>query len=318
MIADQVDNDIDRSHLLGGILRLAAHDFMDYDQNNHADPMGMDGCLDWNSSNNAGLNSIWNEHSALFHLHQNKYSDISRPDFWVMAANAVVHLTSVNQALDLKPTFFWGRIEADECPGSAARLPSTESCQQVEGVFLDRMGMKWKDAVALLGAHTMGRAHSEFSGHHGTWVPNDIEAQIFDKRYFQEVVARSWSVRHLAHDPPLQDWTTGNANSNRPKLMLNTDICLFYDVEASSGPCCTRTDAFDPSGRSRCLSDADNQCPTIDSSHPRWQAARAVRRYLGGSTQNDSNQAFYQAFKLAWFKATLNGMEHLKPVMDTC
>jgi len=29
---------------LGGIVRLAAHDFMDYDINDAANPMGMDGC----------------------------------------------------------------------------------------------------------------------------------------------------------------------------------------------------------------------------------------------------------------------------------
>jgi len=162
-IADSFTDDRDRSHFVGGVVRLAAHDFMDYDTNDLENPMGMDGCLDWNSNNNAGLNTIWNEHSPLFHLHEDKYRDVSRADFWVMAANAVIRLTSIGNALDLKPTFYWGREEADACPGAAERLPSTESCLQVEGVFLQRMGMKWKDAVALLGAHTLGRGHSEVS-----------------------------------------------------------------------------------------------------------------------------------------------------------
>ena len=164
-IAANIDTDEERSHFFGGIVRLAAHDFMDYDQDDE-DPMGMDGCLDWLSPMNAGLNSIWNFYTPLYRLYEEKYSDISRPDFWVIAANAVILLTSVDNALDLQNTFYWGRRERDECDGSASRLPSTQNCQQVEGVFLDRMGMKWKDAVALLGAHVLGRGSREVSLSH--------------------------------------------------------------------------------------------------------------------------------------------------------
>ena len=61
-LATSIDNDIDRSHFYGGIVRLVAHDFMDYDQSS-SDPMGMDGCIDWIHEANAGLSSIWNEHT---------------------------------------------------------------------------------------------------------------------------------------------------------------------------------------------------------------------------------------------------------------
>mmetsp|Transcript_7068 Transcript_7068/g.15346 ORF Transcript_7068/g.15346 Transcript_7068/m.15346 type:complete len:99 (+) Transcript_7068:1-297(+) len=98
--------------------------------------------------------------------------------------------------------------------------------------------------------------------------------------------------------------------------MLNTDMCLFYNIE-ESGPCCSRF-LFDPNGRSRCESHANKQCTTYDATHERWEASRAVRKYLGGSTPNDSQEEFYKAFKLAWYKATINGMDNLHPLMDTC
>ena len=87
--------------------------------------------------------------------------------------------------------------------------------------------------------------------------------------------------------------------------MLNTDICLLYDVEdGANRNCCTRTDAFRPDGTSRCPSFPNRECATIDpnSNHPRAEAAAAVRRYLGGMTVNDNQQPFYDAFSQAWFK----------------
>ena len=157
----------------------------------------------------------------------------------------------------------------------------------------------------------------QFSGHHGTWVPNHNHAQVFDKRYYQELVSRSWWPHVSSHDPPLTDWITGNPNSPNPKMMLNTDMCLFYDIDDNQ-PCCSRTDIFKPNGESRCEEHENLQCSVIGSDHPRWEASLAVRRYLGGSAANDNNEAFYDAFRLAWFKATLNGRSHLKPLMDEC
>jgi hypothetical protein len=77
------------------------------------------------------------------------------------AGNAVIFLTSINNSLDLRNTFYWGRTTLDSCPGSDSRLPTTAGCQDVEGVFLERMGLTWKDAVALLGAHTLGRGQKQ-------------------------------------------------------------------------------------------------------------------------------------------------------------
>ena len=143
-IKDSIGNDVDRSHFLGGIVRLVAHDFMDYDMNANI-PMGADGCLLFDHEKNVGLSSIWCDSCPLKQMYDVKYGDLSRADFWVAAANAVVYLTSVNNELDLRSTFLWGRETVDACPGSNDRLPTSAGCQEVEGVFLDRMGLTWND-----------------------------------------------------------------------------------------------------------------------------------------------------------------------------
>ncbi len=161
-IKNNIRSDQERSHFLGGIVRLAAHDFMDYDNNNSSDPMGPDGCFDPNHPSNAGLPAdVWCENCTLKLLHDERYSHVSRADFWIAAANAVIRQTSINNSLDMRDTFVWGRKDTDVCAGSGDRLPTPSGCDQVERVLLGRMGLTWADAVALLGAHTLGRGANE-------------------------------------------------------------------------------------------------------------------------------------------------------------
>ena len=153
-----------------------AHDFMDFDIGNEANPMGSDGCIDMNHPENSGLpQDVWcDDGCPLTEVYNNNFSHLSRADFWVAAANAVIRIASGNE-LDLKDTYVSGRVDADSCVGQGLRLPLATGCDAVEGVFVDRLGLTRIDAVALLGAHTIGRGNQAFSGHNGIWV--DTEAQ---------------------------------------------------------------------------------------------------------------------------------------------
>lgn len=144
-------------------MRLAAHDFMDFDRS--ASVLGgADGCIDFNAGINGGLGDVWCDGCPLKRLYDRNYSFMSRSDFWVAAANGSIKATASSP---YDPPFRWGRTDQNSCPESADRLPLDTGCDQVEGVFLTRMGLSWVDATALLGAHTLGRA-TEANSAHGT------------------------------------------------------------------------------------------------------------------------------------------------------
>jgi len=293
----------DRGHFMGGIVRLAAHDFMDFNFNAE-DKLGSDGCLDFTNGANAGLPDLWCDDAAscpFKALYDESYSSImSRADFWIAAANAVIWNSSAgNNPLDIP--FRWGRIDSNDCPNSSSRLPEPGGCNDVEDAFITRMGLTWTDAVALMGAHTLGRGDADFSGHQGTWVQDDTRSTVFDNGFYREMLRRGWSTRDTDETVPDNDWTWGREDRN--VMMLNTDICLRYDIDDGS-PCCTNTDQ-------NCRREPDNQCP--DSSQVRPEAFEAVNNFGG-----DTNTAFFEAFTSAWVRATENGHDSLKELANTC
>jgi len=315
-VYDEIDRDIDRlqnritnvkkkAHFLGGIVRLVAHDFMDYDQNDFDSPMGPDGCFDADHPANAGLpDDIWCDDCLLTELYEDKYTHIGRADFWIASANAVIRQTSVDNALDLRDTFEWGRKDARSCSGSGRRVPSPRGCDQTRAAFLTRMGLSWRDATALMGAHTLGRGDEDFSGHHGTWVGSNTDALVFDKAYYDEVLSNSWRPRNV--DSALENWTTGDGED---RVMLNTDLCLVMDLD--NMPCCTGSSC---TGSGSGLS----KCPLLPENHPRSEAFEAFEEFLGGSDPNDNQAPFYNAFRESWRKATKVGQNNLQPLVDSC
>lgn len=313
----------DKGHFLGGIVRLAAHDFMDYDMNAESSTtskaLGSDGCVDFDHQANAGLSDLWCDdvgQCPLKNLYDTSYAFMSKADFWVAAANAVIKITSRSSAgrpegLDLP--FRWGRIDEESCDESAGRLPEPNGCSEVQATFIDRMGLTWRDAVALMGAHTLGRGDANFSGHDGTWVDTDEESTIFDKRFYEEVIRRSWRPRQTPSSGV--NWTWGG--QGRGVMMLNTDICLYFDIpEGNNQNCCT-----DTSGGGNNCRGVNNECQLANIVRP--DAFQAFEEFVfagGNNIGTNNNEPFYAAFSTAWELATENGYsdDELFDVPETC
>lgn len=291
---------------------------MDYDQNSDVS-MGMDGCIDWNHEVNKGLETIWCNSCPLTKLYRRKYSYISKADFWVISANAVVRQLSKNQSLDLVNSFLWGRKDADSCQGSGDRIPlGTGTCRDVEDTMLEAMGLEWRDAVALLGAHTIGKGHTSFSGHDGYWMPTVADSLRFDKQYYEELILRTWRARNSG--TVLEDFTASTEETHEhPQMMLKSDVCILYNSDVRY-PCCSKTHRF-RNGSNQCDVDeilSNKKCRRYRRNDTRMEAVNAVLEYLGGSSPNDNQGPFYNAFTVAWYKATTNGHDELKPIRRMC
>mmetsp|Transcript_23426 Transcript_23426/g.49481 ORF Transcript_23426/g.49481 Transcript_23426/m.49481 type:complete len:105 (-) Transcript_23426:499-813(-) len=102
-------------------------------------------------------------------------------------------------------------------------------------------------------------------------------------------------------------------------MMLNTDICLVYDLDRNF-PCCTRTNLFYSNGSNSCMNEdlENDQCRRYSQNDSKMAATDAVIEYLGGTSPNTNNEPFYNAFTTAWTKATTLGWNNLSPLSESC
>ncbi|KAG2488477.1 hypothetical protein HYH03_012982 [Edaphochlamys debaryana] len=142
---------------------------------------------------------------------------ISYGDLWTLAGAVAIE--------DMGgPTIPWraGRVDAPD--GSKivpdGRLPdATQGAKHLRDVF-HRMGFDDKDIVALSGAHTLGRCHTDRSGFSGPWTNAPT---TFSNLYFQELVNNKWVPKKW--DGPLQY----EDKASKQLMMLPSDLALLSD-----------------------------------------------------------------------------------------
>lgn len=337
-------SDCPQADWAGCVLRMAGHDFMDFANGQG----GSDACTDMEDPENAGLPECLasGEHGKSLQEVYNQYClDVSLADFLVIAAEAVIASTRARYEdaspgaphLDLRAAFKFGRQTASSCDFAVGRLPNPErGCDAVDETFVQRMGLDWTQAAALMGVHTLGRAKVANSGYHGWWSDPE-NSRRFNNNYYISLVAKGWTVeRAISGNVNKNQWErsdTGRDTSvDGHEMMLNTDMCLaFSEMEGPRGPggtpvlahehqCCgwVTSDrisaAISSNGgvycggraggrlgdeRDRCCGNENNDCG--DPRNPNGPAAAAVLSFA-----NDES-AWVTSFAAAWKIATENG-----------
>jgi cytochrome c peroxidase len=157
------------------------------------------------------------------------FSAISYSDLYTLSgAVAVEHMGG--PAIPFK----LGRKDAADGASSPpdGRLPGADcGCQQatiahIREIF-GRMGFSDKEMVALIGAHAIGRCHTDASGYWGPWTNAET---TFSNEYFRLLVEEKWTVKKTHGG---KKWT-GPQQYEDPSgqlMMLPADLALVWDPQ---------------------------------------------------------------------------------------
>eukprot|EP01038_Epipyxis_sp_PR26KG_P004948 gene4948-6921_t len=222
------------SDFFGKAARLAFHDSAEVLVTDPNDIYGPDGCLSV-SGDNAGLIEATSIIQTVFDpIWQSVCGQISRADFWVLMAKLAIETSEITGFL--KIPYQYGRRDNAQCNGGAGRLPNPQpGVDEINRVFVNQMGLEYRDATTLFGAHTVGHVHTANSGYGFPTIASvktnawDTTPHIFDNGYYISMLNIGW--RNIAINGPKKNlWKTGTNDV----IMLNTDMVLGYPANTSN------------------------------------------------------------------------------------
>ncbi|GKY90772.1 hypothetical protein MPSEU_000050000 [Mayamaea pseudoterrestris] len=158
-----------------------------------------------------------------------KFPEISYADLYTYAS-----VVAVEECGGPKIPFSAGRVDFDsgETSPPDGRLPDADkgsmvkTVQHVRDVFY-RMGFNDQEIVALMGAHALGRCHTDRSGYHGPWT---FAENTFSNEYFRLLLEERWSLKTTHNGKP---WKGPDQyeDSTGQLMMLPGDLALIADPE---------------------------------------------------------------------------------------
>ena len=185
---------------IGGFVRVAFHDCVGEG--------GCDGCFNHSIADNAGLKKYTDELDTLYDA---SYSTkMSRADFYMLSSIVALDMASVDSTDPFpgRNLFKLGRVDCSTSPTEdvIGVFPEAKhGITETLAYFDTQFGFTENETVALLGAHTLGRARVEDSGFEGRWVrrPNNIgqmrPASHFDNEYYKTFIDRPMWFQHTVN-----------------------------------------------------------------------------------------------------------------------
>jgi len=158
-----------------------------------------------------------------------EHPTISYADLYTFAG-----VVAVEEAGGPEIPFRLGRVdmESGESSPPDGRLPGADTgcfrntIQHVRDVFY-RMGFDDREIVALLGAHALGRCHTDRSGYWGPWT---FAETTMSTEYFRLLIEERWSPK-TTHNGKPWDGPDQYEDSTGNLMMLPSDIALIKDPE---------------------------------------------------------------------------------------
>lgn len=173
--------------------------------------------------NNAGLDKA----RAALEPVKSKFPELSYADLYTFAG-----VVAVEEAGG--PTIEYCVGREDDVDGQKSdpkdRLPNADmgsrksTIQHMRDIF-SRMGLTDQEMVALLGAHAMGRCHTDRSGYWGPWTNAET---TFSNEYFRLLVEERWSPKMTHNGKP---WTGPDQfeDATGTLMMLPVDMALLAE-----------------------------------------------------------------------------------------
>lgn len=269
---------------MGALVRLVFHDAVGNG--------GPNGCIDWQVADHNGLQTIVGQLDDLYTKKNYSALGLSKADLWVLAGNTAVEyasqysggqvpvcgalacLNTVPDPKGLVLPFSYGRVDAVSCNDTGLLPNPGFTWAKTKALFGGRFNMSVPEAVAILGAHSLGRAEFANSGFEGGWI---TQQSSFSNQYYIAMGTVLWKNLNLSAGGPL--WL--DTFPNGPETMfLKVDAELLHDMSN-----CVQFNSFKASA----------SCPLQTETYPYFM------EYAGNIT---GNLYFYGNFSNAWKKMT--------------
>jgi len=200
------------------LVRLAWHSAGTYDR--HKRKWGSDGAtMRFSPESNHGANAGLKIARDLLEPIKQRFPGCTYADLYTLAGCVAIEQMGGPQ-INWRP----GRSDAKDessCPPDGSLPDASQGPSHVRDVFAHRMGFSDRETVALIGAHALGRCHTDRSGYSGPWTRAPT---TFSNEFYRLLLDEEWTPKKWAG--PLQ---YENSKSGSDLMMLPADLALIKD-----------------------------------------------------------------------------------------